>query len=175
MVQAREEGAHDMAMSDLAPTVSSARPDGVATRVAYAIGAFGILAATAADALGVAGRHTGIAFLGSIELVQAAVVLLAATSMFVVTIAGSHASVHIVTSRLKPDTASRMARIAALLSAIAFLLLATGSAWVLAELWNGYEQTEILHIPIRWLRLVWIVFALLTAGLFLRAALRRAA
>ena len=30
---------------------------------------------------------------------------------------------------------------------------AAGSAWVLAEMWNGFEQTELRHIPLRWLRL----------------------
>lgn len=141
-------------------------------RFATLLGSFGILAATLADGLGVAGRHTGIPFLGSIELVQAAVVLLAATSMFVVTVKGGHATVHMLTARLSAQRADLLRRLGALLSGLAFLLIAAGSAWVAAELWSGFEQTELLHIPLRWLRLVWVVFALLVAGAFLRAALR---
>lgn len=147
--------------------------DPLALRLAYGIGGAGLLGATGADALAVAGRHTGIHLLGSIEIVQACVVLLAATAMFAVTVREGHAGVHFLVTRARPRTARLLVRLAALLSGIAFLLVAAGSAWVLIELWDGYEQTELLHIPIKWLRLVWTIFALLIAGLFLRAALGR--
>lgn len=147
--------------------------DPLALRIAYGIGAAGLLGATAADTLAVAGRHTGLNLLGSIEIVQAAVVLLAAAAMFAVTVRAGHAGVHFLVARARPQTAAGLVRLAALLSAIAFLLVAAGSAWVMIELWPGHEQTELLHIPIKWLRLVWTVFAVLIAGLFLRTALGR--
>jgi TRAP-type C4-dicarboxylate transport system permease small subunit len=140
---------------------------------AYLVGSLGLLVATAADAIAVAGRHTGIHLLGSIEVVQSAVVLIASSAMVAATIVGSHASVHILTERLPAGTARRLARIAALLSALLFALLAAGSAWVASELWSGFEQTELLGIPLRWLRALWIAAALLIAFLFLRAAARR--
>lgn len=148
------------------------KPAGPLATVAYAIGGFGLLAATASDSIAVLGRHTGFHLLGSIELVQASVVLLASSAMLIATIFGGHASVHIVTERLARPTAERMARIASAISGLLFLIVATGSALVLAELWNSFEMTELLHIPLRWLRLLWVVFAVLIALHFFRHARR---
>jgi len=144
---------------------------GPLARLAYALGGAGLLAATATDAIAVAGRHTGLHLLGSIELVQSAVVLLATSGMLIATLVGGHASVHIVTERLSRPAAARLARIAAFASGLTFLALAAGSIWLAYDLWNGFEQTELLHIPLRWLRTLWIVFALVIAGCFFRAAL----
>jgi TRAP-type transport system small permease protein len=140
---------------------------------AYLIGSAGLLAATLTDALAVAGRHSGFHLLGSIELVQASVVLVASSAMIAATIVGAHASVHILTERLAAATAARLARIAAAMSALVFLLFAAGSVWVASDLWTGFEQTELLGIPLRWFRLLWIAAALLVALLFVRATVRR--
>jgi TRAP-type C4-dicarboxylate transport system permease small subunit len=142
-------------------------------RAAYLIGSAGLLTATATDALAVLGRHTGFQLLGSIEIVQAAVVLIASSAMVAATIVGSHASVHIVTERLSPQTARRLARGAAVLSALLFALFALGSLWVATDLWTGFEQTELLGIPLKWLRALWIAAGILITFLFLRSALRR--
>lgn len=158
--------------SDLVPD-HGGTPTSPVAKFAYLLGSAGLLCATAADALAVAGRHTGWHLLGSIELVQAAVVVLASAGMLAVTIGGGHASVHMVTERLSPAAAARLHRLADLASALVFVILAVGSIWVLDELWNGFEQTELLHIPLRWLRLLWIGFALLIAAYFFRNALRR--
>lgn len=162
--------------SDLTPDVgqlhAGRQPTGPLAKAAYVLGSIGLLAATAADSLAVAGRHTGLHLLGSIELVQAAVVLLASAAMLMVTIAGGHATVHIVTERLSPLRAIRLRRVTDLVSAAVFLLLAAGSIWVLAELWHGHEQTELLHIPLRWLRLFWVALAILVALHFVRDAFR---
>ena len=161
-------------MSDLVPSgvpVAS----GALAKLAYLLGSIGLLTATAADSIAVAGRHIGFVLLGSIELVQAAVVLLASAGMLIATIVGGHASVHIVTERVSKARAARWARIADVVSALVFLLFAAGSAWVLADLWNGFERSELLHIPLRWLRLLWVVAALLVAVQFLRNARKRTA
>ena len=142
---------------------------------AYAFGSAGLLTATAADALAVLGRHTGVPLLGSIEVVQAAVVLIASSAMIAATLVGSHAAVHIVTERLKPAARRRLGRVAALLSALMYLVLAAGSIWVLSDLWGGHERTDLLRIPLRWLRLLWVAAALFIVLLFVRAAARRAA
>jgi TRAP-type C4-dicarboxylate transport system permease small subunit len=157
-------------VTNVAPEAEVSPPGGPLARAAYALGGFGLLAATATDALSVAGRHLGFHLLGSIELVQAAVVLLGASAMLIATIVGAHASVHIVTERLSRRAAARLARATALVSGLVFLLLAAGSAWVASDLWNGFEQTELLRLPLRWLRALWIVFALLIALRFLRDA-----
>jgi TRAP-type C4-dicarboxylate transport system permease small subunit len=162
----------DDSMSDLAGDRPAAA-QGPLARFAYALGGFGLLGATAADSLAVAGRHTGVHLLGSIELVQAAVVLLGASAMLIATLVGGHASVHIVTERLSRPAAAKLARLASLVSALVFLTLAAGSIWVASDLWNGFERTELLQIPLRWLRLVWIIFALLIALIFLRNAVKK--
>lgn len=164
----------DDSMSDLAADRPIVAQSPLA-RLAYGLGGIGLLGATLADSLAVAGRHLGFRILGSIELVQTAVVLLGASAMLIATLVGGHASVHIVTERLSRHTASRLARIAALVSGCVFLALAAGSIWVASDLWHGFEQTELLHIPLRWLRATWIVFALLIAAIFLRNAARKPA
>jgi len=153
-------------------TGDSAAPQGPLLRIAYLLGGIGLLGATLADSLAVLGRHTGWHLLGSIELVQAAVIVLGASAMLIATVVRGHASVHILTERLSEPTAARMARLASFVSGLVFLVLAGGSIEVAADLWSGFEQTELLHIPLRWLRLLWIVFALLIAWRFLRDAVK---
>lgn len=148
-------------------------PAGFGERLVFWVGSVGLLAAAAIDGIAVLGRHTGFGFLGSIELVQVAVVLIASSAMIGATIVGSHAAVHILTERLSPRAAAIAKRVAALLSALTFTLFAIGSAWVASDLWNGFERTELLALPLRWFRLLWIAAALIVATLFLRQALAR--
>jgi TRAP-type C4-dicarboxylate transport system permease small subunit len=131
------------------------------------IGGAGLLLATAVDSLAVLGRHTGFTFLGSIEIVQSAVVLAASGAVVMTTLAGGHAAVHILVDRLTPAAAARLARVAAFLGALVFLAMAAGSLWLLVETWGGHERTELLLIQFRWLRLIWTVAALLMGVLFL--------
>jgi TRAP-type C4-dicarboxylate transport system permease small subunit len=147
------------------------RAHGLLTRAAYGLGAVGLLGATGADALAVLGRHTGLHLIGSIELVQGAVVLLGCAAMLIATMIRGHASVHIVTDRLSAVAQRRLARLAALAGAVLFAVLAIGTAWIVGELWAGYEETELLHIPLRWLRVLWFGFTVLIAAHFLYQAL----
>jgi TRAP-type C4-dicarboxylate transport system permease small subunit len=163
----------DLVIDDEGYVAREPGPVGPVGEAAYLVGSLGLLVATAADAIAVAGRHSGIHLLGSIEVVQSAVVLVASSAMVAATIVGTHASVHILTERLTAGAGRRLARIAASLSALFFALLAVGSAWVASELWSGFEQTELLGISLRWLRALWIAAALLIVFLFLRAATRR--
>ena len=161
--------------ADLAPVApdSGTTPRSPLLRAAFLIGSFGLLAATATDALAVLGRHAGFALLGSIEIVQVTVVLIAASAMVAATLERAHAAVHIVTGKLPPAAAAASRRVAALLGALLFVLIASGSAWVLLDLWMGVERTELLGLPLRWFRLLWVAAALLVAGLFLRQAFAR--
>jgi len=141
---------------------------GIAGRTAFYIGSAGLLLATAADSIAVLGRHTGFALIGSIEIVQAAIVFIAASSMVSVTLSRGHAAVHILTDRLTPARRATLARIANLMGALALLLLAAGSLILLADLWNGHERSELLHIPLRWFRLLMIAALVFVAILFVR-------
>jgi len=143
---------------------------GVAGRTAFYIGSAGLLLATAADSIAVLGRHTGFALIGAIEIVQAAIVFIAASSMVSVTLSRGHAAVHILTDRLSPSRRAALARVANLLGVLALLLLAAGSLILLADLWNGHERSELLHIPLRWFRLLMIAALVFVAILFVRQA-----
>lgn len=159
--------------ADVRPESAPPAPLGVGQRLVFWVGSVGLLSAAAIDGISVLGRHAGFAFLGSIELVQVAVVLIASSAMIGATIVGSHAAVHIVTERLSPRGAGRAKRIAALLAALTFALFAIGSAWVMADLWDGHERTELLLLPLRWFRLIWVAAALVIAGLFAVQAFTR--
>lgn len=161
--------AADGGASDIG-TAEPSKPDSKLARVAFAVGGAGLIGATLSDAIAVTGRHAGFNLLGSIELVQAAVVLLATSAMLIATITDNHASVHMLTSRLSSERARMMARVAAFVSGVTFLVILAGSAWISAEMWNAHEQSELLHIPFRWLRLLWLVVALLIAWQFFKRA-----
>lgn len=142
-------------------------------RVAFVIGSIGLLGAMAADSLAVLGRHLGLPILGSIEIVQACVVLLASASMLGATLRATHARVHILIDRLHGAGKRLLLHCSDLLSAIVFLVFAIGSIWIARELWGGHEHSELLHIPLRWLRALWIVTALTIAAVFLIRVMRK--
>ena len=150
----------------------AAQRDSVAGRVAFYIGSAGLLAATAADSIAVLGRHTGFALLGAIEIVQAAIVFIAASSMVAVTLARGHAAVHILTDRLSAVRRGALSRIANFLGAISVTLLIIGSLILLGDVWGGHERSELLHIPLRWFRVLMIAALTFMAVVFLRDAIR---
>ncbi len=151
-----------------APTVSA----GPLTRSAFLIGSAALLIAMATDSVAVLGRHVGWPLLGAIEVVQGSVVLVAAAAMVIATLHQTHARVHILTERLPNRWQVRLDRIANACAALTFVVIACGSAWLLAELWLGHEETELLRIPVRWLRAFWVCAAVLIAGLFAVRAYR---
>ena len=161
------------AAADLVPSSPGTAPRSRMARAIFLVGSAGLLTATATDSIAVLGRHTGFALLGSIEIVQLAVVLIASAAMIGATLEGAHASVHIFTERMRRELAARLARGAALLAGLLFLIIAAGSAWVAADLWSGHERTELLGLPLRWFRLIWILATLAIAALFVRTALAR--
>lgn len=127
----------------------------------------------ATDAVAVLGRHVGWPLLGAIEVVQACVVLAASAAMVLATLHETHARVHILTEHLPERWQARLARAANSSAALTFGVIACGSSWLLAELWFGHEETELLRIPVRWLRLFWVCASVLIAGLFVVRAYRK--
>lgn len=168
---AAERQGNDYPDADLPPEAEEPEVS-AGQRIALATGSIALLLAMATDAIAVAGRHLGVALLGSIEIVQACIVVAATSALVAATMLGAHARVHILLEKVRPATGRALDRGADLTSALLFLWLGAGSAWLASDLWNGVEITEILHIPLRWLRLTWIVGALLIAGLFAARAVR---
>ncbi len=143
-------------------------------RAAFLVGSTGLLAAMSADALAVLGRHIGLPLLGSIEIVQASVVLLASAAMVAATLNSKHARAHLLIDRLGRRGRRVLLGLSDGISACVFLWFTAGSIWIAAEMWHGHEHSELLHIPWSWLRMTWIAASLLIAVVFLARAIRGA-
>ena len=157
-------------MSDIVedpPASAGLVAPGPLARLFFLLGAAGLLTAMASDAVAVAGRHLGRPFLGSIELVQASVVIAASSAMISATLAGSHATVHVLLERLGARSRAVLEAFGALCGAACFAILGGGSAWLALDLRGGGERTELLGIPLAPLRLFWCASAAIVVGVFL--------
>jgi TRAP-type C4-dicarboxylate transport system permease small subunit len=125
-------------------------------------GGIGLLVAMVTDTLAMLGRHLRMPLIGSIEIVQCAVLVAASASLVLATQHRSHARVHLLLDRLSPAALRRAERLNALAGALFTLALLAGSVWIAADLWRGHEESELLRIPYRPLR---IVVALMLAAL----------
>lgn len=138
----------------------------------FYVGATALLAAMGVDTLAVIGRHIGVSLLGSIELVQAAMLLASSAALVAATMQHQHASVHLLIDRL-PAQMQRAAKVCGLLFSIVFFLcLTAGSVWIAADMWSAHEASDLLKIPYAPLRLASII-SLLTVAAALAIHLRR--
>jgi TRAP-type transport system small permease protein len=139
------------------------------------LGGTALLAATAIDTLAVLGRNLGLPFIGSIELVQAAVLVSGTTALVLATQSNEHARVRLVTRRLRMRGRVASAAIANIAALAVFLALAGGSIWIAADLWDGGERSELLGVPWRVLRIIANAGLVACAGITLKALSRREA
>ena len=129
----------------------------------------------AVDAIAVVGRHLGVPLLGSLEIVQAMILIAASSALVSATRADKHAAVHLLLNRVPAAARPWLQRINALLCAVFMGLLAAGTAWIASDLRNAREQSELLHLPYAPLRLICLAaLALATVTLLLRIPGRRA-
>lgn len=112
-----------------------------------------LLVAMAVDTLAMMGRQAGVPFIGSIEIVQAAALIAALGGLLVASLEHAHARVNLLLDRLPADwrAASRTAHEAA--AVVFYAALLAGSVWIAADLWTASEESELLHIPYRPLRI----------------------
>ena len=139
----------------------------------FFVGAGGLLAMMLVEAAAVIGRHAGMPLMGALEIAQFAIVPAACAAMLIATLAGAHAAVHMLTERLPPGARHGAARLGSMLAALLFAVLCAGSVWLTIEYWKAFEQTEVLHLPLRPLRLLVAAAAAALALVFLYRALRR--
>jgi TRAP-type transport system small permease protein len=139
----------------------------------FYVGAAALLMAVATDALAVLGRHIGVPLLGSIELVQAAMVIASSTAIVSATLAHKHAVVHLLFDRLSPRARAIMERVHSVLCAAFFAALSVGSVWIAFDLRDGYEQSEVLRIPFAPLRAASIMAVAGVALIYISRACRR--
>jgi TRAP-type C4-dicarboxylate transport system permease small subunit len=138
------------------------------------MGAAGLATATAVEAVAVTGRWLSLPLHGALEIIQAAVLVTACISMLSATLAESHATVHLLLNRVSPTIKRVLTRIASVLSAVLFIGLTIASVWLLIEHWNTHEESELLHIPYRPLRILCCLSMLMIAGVFAVRAVKPA-
>lgn len=138
----------------------------------FYLGTAGLLTTMVVETAAVIGRRIGVPVTGALELAQAAIVPAACASMLIATLHGAHAAVHMFTDRMSAPARSRVLRLGSLLAGLCFAALCAGSAWLAGEYWNSFEQTEVLHIPFRPLRVLVTLAAGALALVFFRRALR---
>ncbi|MCX7283341.1 MAG: TRAP transporter small permease [Novosphingobium sp.] len=136
-------------------------------------GGIALLAATVVDTIAVIGRHIGLPLRGSIELVQVAVLVAGSLALLVATVDRSHARVHLLVDRMSDDARAALDRFSALLGALFFAALLAGAGWLMADLWNGHEESEVVGVPWRWMRLFANVAFVAIVVALLGQALRR--
>jgi TRAP-type C4-dicarboxylate transport system permease small subunit len=142
----------------------------------FFIGAGGLLAMMLVETAAVIGRHIGTPVMGALEIVQFAIVPAACASMLIATLQGAHAAVHMVLERMPQGAQDWARRLGSVLAGLCFVALTAGSAWLALEYWNAFEQTEVLHLSLRPLRvLITLAAAALTFVFFHRALERRKA
>jgi len=138
----------------------------------FYIGAGALLATMLVETVAVIGRHLRLPLTGALELVQVAIVPAACASMLITTLRGSHAAVHLLTDRMPGSVQRQVFRTGAALAGICFAALTAGCAWLTADYWNSFEQTEVLHIPFRPVRVLVTLAAAALALAFLQRAFR---
>lgn len=139
----------------------------------FFVGAGGLLAMMLVETAAVIGRRVGMPLMGALEIVQFAIVPAACAAMLIATLHGAHAAVHMLTDRMPERLRHRALRCGSLLAGLLFTALCAGSAWLAAEYWNAFEETEVLDLPVRPLRVLITLAAGALAGLFYRHAFAR--
>jgi TRAP-type C4-dicarboxylate transport system permease small subunit len=108
----------------------------------------------ATDSLAMLGRQVQVPLIGSIELVQATVLVASAGALVVATLDGAHARVNLVRDRVPARWRAGLDRLHALAATAVYASLLAGTIWIAADLWSSHEESELLRIPYRPLRLV---------------------
>lgn len=122
-------------------------------RMAIWFGGLALLAAAMIDSCAVVARNANMGIHGSIELIQAAVLIAGAIGLVVAIGSRTYARVHLLTERASASGKIWMERVAILMVAIFFLCILGGSSWIAADLWGGQELSEVMGVPWRWMRL----------------------
>jgi TRAP-type C4-dicarboxylate transport system permease small subunit len=105
--------------------------------------------------------------IGAIEIIQTSIIVVACTSTVIATLQAAHARVQLVINRLSVTASTWLARLSAALSSLFFLGIAAGSFWLAYDLWNAYEESEVLHISYRPLRVIVALSAFIAMLIFI--------
>lgn len=125
-----------------------------------------LLVAMLADTLAMLGRQIRWPLPGSIEIVQAAVLFAACGGLVVAAHERAHACVHLLHGTVTGRARRILDVFNELASALLYVVLLVGSAWIAVDLWSGQEESEIWRLPYRPLRiasLLAVIWLLLVA------------
>jgi TRAP-type C4-dicarboxylate transport system permease small subunit len=134
-----------------------------------------LLLAMTADTLAMLGRQVSVPLLGAIELVQASVLIAACGALLLAALEHAHARVHLLLDRMPGATREFLERMHAVSTSILYAALLVGSAWIAIDLWQGHEESELLRIPYRPLRVIVVVTLTVLLLHTLQRVFRRAA
>lgn len=151
------------------PQVSVEKKDGGRVHIPgwlVAVSGLPLLAAMATEFLAVLARNTGWNIVGSIELVQALILLSSSGAIVIATLSRSHAKVTVLSRLYSGHTGRALRTLLAIASAIFFLALAAGSTWVALDMWHAYERSELLGVPYLPLRVVVSISMLAVAVMY---------
>ena len=156
-----------MTGSDVSGAGHSASPPAATAGPLLYLGGAALLATVAIIAVAVISRHLGRTLTGSLELAQATILVASSCSLLAATLAQRHATVHLLIDRVGRRARAMLISIGQILGAIFFVLLAAGEIWIAFDLWNGHEESELLHIPYAPLRMISIAAVLGAAAAML--------
>lgn len=137
------------------------------------IGGGALLVAMAVDTAAMLGRQLHWPLLGAIEIVQAAVLFGSAGALVFASLEHSHARVHLLLDRLSPRWQAALMRIHQAMGLVLHAGLLAGSAWLALDLWNGHEESELVRVPYRPLRVALVLALAFLVGLSLRRLVAR--
>jgi len=145
----------------------SVKPD-IAKNLLVWVAGGALLVAVVVDALAMIGRQIRVPLIGSIEIVEAVVLIAACGALIIATLARAHARVNILLERLPPHWRARFEKIHAVAAMFLFGALLVGSAWIAIDLWGGHEESELLRIPYWPLRAIVVLALVGLLGLAIR-------
>jgi TRAP-type transport system small permease protein len=137
------------------------------------IGGVALLLATGIDTLAIICRYLGFPITGSIELMQAVVLVSGVVALIMSTWDDSHARVHLLLDRVSPRVQALAHRLSDLSTLLFLAALLAGSVWLAVDLWHGYEHSELVGVPWSVLRLIVNAGLVLTIALLAIRMLRR--
>ncbi|GAB1256387.1 hypothetical protein NBRC116494_08890 [Aurantivibrio plasticivorans] len=112
------------------------------------------------------GRHFGLPLPGTVEIVEALILVTAAAGILSTTIERAHASAKLITELLPPST-RRFVEVLGLILGIIFCAgLVIGNTWLIYDVWGLQEASHLLGIPIVPLRILFVA-ALTCTGFML--------
>jgi TRAP-type C4-dicarboxylate transport system permease small subunit len=110
---------------------------------------------------------------GSIELVQAAMLIASSAAIVLATLHRRHAMVHLLLNRLGTPSKRRLLQSGCLLGSVFFIFLTIASLLALHDMWGAHEQSDLLHVPYVPLRILSAIAAAAAALALLAQGMRR--